>query len=580
MKRMSAGWNAEFGCPPPDSDSIADPAPFRSASQASLAARVRQTYLDALPIAAAVISASPRDGSAEMTAANAAYRRIDESLGGALVSRQPFAGAVATFLADGHGPVRFDWTTDDSAGARHFVVRLSRLEPVGRLPWRCLLSLVERTVEVESARSLRAEMLHDSLTGLPNRVAFDEALEAAVEAREGDHAVVVVDLARFSRINECMGSMAGDELIITVARRLVSTLRAGDVLARIGGDEFGILMRIVDSAGEAGEAARRIVATLGDPFRLSDLEIRIDCAVGYAALHDGTGFVEDVVRNAQFACKRAKQTGGVEMYQPGQASAVRRRFAIETELRRAIEGDRLELFYQPIVDLTSGRIVSHEALARWTHEDRGAIGPAEFIPVAEECGLIVPLGRWAVDRALATLRRWDEAAGRPLPLSVAVNLSSIQLVRDDVAVMVADMLRRHDIAGNRLKIELTESVIVHEHARAAQVLHALKALDCTIAMDDFGTGYSNLAYLQKLPIDLLKIDRSFVTEMLADRDKVAIVRAILGLADALGMRTTAEGVETVELAHTLSALGCTHGQGWHFGRPVPADEALARYLAG
>ena len=541
---------------------------------------VRQSYIDALPIAAAVVTASEQ-GVARIANANAAFERIGASTGrtGTLITRAPFAARLATFLADEAEQLQFDWTTDDTAGARYFVVRFARLKSVPGAGWRCLVTLIDRTSEVESARSLRAEMLHDSLTGLPNRVAFDEALEdtmaAAAAGGDGDHAVLIVNLARFSRINECMGSTAGDELIITVARRLLSTLRAGDTLARLGGDEFGILMRVAHAAEEAREAARRIVATLSDPFRLSDLEIRIDCAVGCAMMRDGTGFVEDVVRNAQFACKRAKQSGGVELYQPGEASAVRRRFSIETELRRAIEGGHLTLAYQPLVDLASGRVSGFEALARWEHPEQGSISPTEFVPVAEESGLVVPLGRWALDTALAQLSAWDAAAGRILPVTMAVNLSAIQLARDTIADQVDRALARHNVAGSRLVVELTESAIVQDPARAARVLEALKALDCAIAMDDFGTGHSNLAYLQRLPIDVLKIDRSFVTGMLADRDKVAIVRAILGLAHALGMRTTAEGVETLELAQTLSALGCSHGQGYYFGAPMQPDAALA-----
>ncbi len=543
-----------------------------------IAGRARQSFLNALPIAAAVVS--DHDGRIQLAAANPAFDRMEASFGAP--EAVPFGDVVGRFLSSPDESHQFDWTTDDTAGARHFCVRLARLEPLADQPLRCLVSLVDRTAEVENERSLRAEMLHDSLTGLPNRVAFDEALEAVTAATgtgTADAAILVVNLARFSRINECMGSIAGDELIITVARRLVSTLRAGDVLARIGGDEFGVLMRVTADAAEAREAAKRIVATLSPPYRLSDLEIRIDCAVGCAMVRDGTGFAEDVVRNAQFACKRAKMTGGVEVYQPGQASGVRRRFSIETELRRAIEGEKLALAFQPLIDLTTGRVTGFESLARWTHEEEGPISPAEFIPVAEECGLIVPLGRWALDTALATLARWDRAAGAPLPLSVAVNLSAIQLIRDDVAAMVEGALAVHGIGGRRLTIELTESAIVHDPERAASVLQALKSLDCSIAMDDFGTGYSNLAYLQKLPIDVLKIDRSFVTGMLADRDKVSIVRAILGLADALGMRTTAEGIETVELGQTLSALGCNLGQGYVYGAPMPPADALACFRA-
>ena len=238
----------------------------------------------------------------------------------------------------------------------------------------------------------------------------------------------------------------------------------------------------------------------------------------------------------------------------------------------------MTLAFQPIWDLSSGRIVSFESLARWQDGDHD-VSPVDFIPVAEECGLIVPLGRWAMDAATRTIAEWDARSGGHCGANVAVNLSAIQLQRDQVAPMVSGALAAHGVEGTRLTLELTESAIVSDPDGIAATMHALKNMGTTLAMDDFGTGYSNLAYLQKLPIDVLKIDRSFVSGMLADRDKVAIVRAILGLAQALGMRTTAEGIETVELAQTLAALGCTYGQGFLYSKPLDADAAYA-LLAG
>jgi EAL domain-containing protein (putative c-di-GMP-specific phosphodiesterase class I) len=279
-------------------------------------------------------------------------------------------------------------------------------------------------------------------------------------------------------------------------------------------------------------------------------------------------------RNAQFAVKQAKQAGKPQVYEARQASEARRRFSIETELRRALDRDQLKLFYQPLIDLSSGEVTGFEALARWNHVDRGEISPAEFIPVAEESGLILTLGRWAMDKAAQTLAAWDSEVGEKLPLYVGVNLSAIQVARDDIAALVSGALRSSGLSGNRLTLELTESSIVQDPGRATRVFDALKALDATVAMDDFGTGYSSLAYLQRLPIDVLKIDRSFVTGMMADPDSVAIVRAVLSLAEALGMSTTAEGIETRELATTLAALGCASGQGFYFAKPLAAHQAI------
>ena len=449
---------------------------------------------------------------------------------------------------------------------------------------RCMLSVVDRTIEVQAENNLRAEMLRDSLTGLPNRLGFTEMIgEAGARplgavgsdgtVRPKGHAVLVVDMRRFSRINESMGSLFGDELLITFARRLVSALRAGDRLARTGGNEFGVIVTLRNGIDDALKAAERIQAVLAAPFKLADLEIKVECAIGAAMMHEGSD-PEELFRSAQFAVKQAKQLGAPQLYQPEEASLARRRFSIETELRRALEKDDLKLFYQPLVDLKSGRVAGFEALARWTHPDRGEISPTEFIPVAEESGLILDLGRWALERAAQTLAGWDAASGGPLPIRLGVNLSAIQIARDDIAGAVSSALRGAGLDGNRLTLELTESSIVQDPRRAQRVFEALKALDATVAMDDFGTGYSSLAYLQRLPIDVLKIDRSFVSGMMGDADSVAIVRAVLSLAEALGMSTTAEGIETVELATTLAALGCVAGQGYYFARPLEADAAL------
>jgi len=538
--------------------------------------------LGALPIAAAVISQSD-DGTIRVLAHNSRFSEtVDQSTCTALewdraecLKAGPIAELLTGFFA-GTDPVgELDFRDGDGVAARYFGIKLAPLpRDEGAAP-RCLLSVVDRTIEMQAERTLRAEMLRDSLTGLPNRLAFTEAIEKAGDkvSRDLEHAVLVVDMLRFSRINESMGSLAGDELLITFARRLILALRGGDVLARTGGNEFGVLVSLRRGVEDALKAAERIQEVMTTPFKLSDLEIRIECAIG-VALMDARQDPEELFRNAQFAVKQAKQAGKPQVYEPREASLARRRFSIETELRRALEKDQLKLSYQPLIDLKSGEVAGFEALARWTHEDRGEISPSEFIPVAEESGLILTLGRWAMDKATRTLAEWDQAAGGRLPFYVAVNLSAIQVARDDIAAVVADALKASGLTGDRLTLELTESSIVQDPARATRVFEGLKALDTTVAMDDFGTGYSSLAYLQRLPIDVLKIDRSFVSGMMVDPDSVAIVRAVLSLADALGMSTTAEGIETVELATTLAALGCASGQGYYFAKPLEPEAAL------
>ncbi|MDP9414453.1 MAG: bifunctional diguanylate cyclase/phosphodiesterase [Pseudomonadota bacterium] len=540
----------------------------------------REDYLEALPIPAALVCEN-QYGAIYIDTANEQFCRIAGS-DGALFGSGPIAEALAEFLAGTQPARQFESNDGRGIGGRHFTVRFARLKPRPESQNRCLVSFIDMTAQVETENSLRCEMLRDSLTGLPNRLAFNERVEEILESesfREGANAVVVVDVTRFSRVNESMGAIAGDELLISFARRLFSALRSGDILGRTGGDEFGILMRLDRGIEDALELAHRVQTVLSTPFRLSDVEIRVDCSIGCAMLTRNVELAEEVLRNAQLALKRSKATGQAQVYEPGQAQAARRRFSLETELRRAIERDQLSLAYQPLIDLSTGAVAGFEALARWPHEDGDPISPAEFIPVAEESGLILSLGRWALDAAARTLAAWEAQLGRPLPIHMSVNVSPIQIARDDLASTVAAVLRATGLPGHRLTLELTESAIIGDPEGARRVLEDLKALDTRIAVDDFGTGYTSMAYLQRLPIDILKIDRSFVTGMLGDRDSGAIVLAILSLAGALGMETTAEGIESGDLGRALTELGCSHGQGFYFSRPLDPASVLDYWLA-
>lgn len=492
---------------------------------------------------------------------------------------QSLGGRLMAFMLSGAQFEDFVWQHGDAVDRRHFRVHVARAQT--KEVERCLVTLIDRTAEVRTEQNLRREMLTDSLSGLPNRAGFADQLESLVadpsQDREG-YAVMVVNLDRFSRVNACLGSLAGDELLITVARRIRGALRGRDILARIGGDEFAVLLQLDVGRSDADHVAKRVLGALANPFRLSDFEIRVSCSIGIAFGGDPIDDAEDLIRHAQFAAKRSKASGEVTSYQPQAFDVARAEFGMETALRRAIDGQTLTLAFQPIVDLATGRIVSFEALTRWRTDDGSDMAPNDFIPVAEESGLIVPLGRWALHAAVATLAEWDAKAGGNCGLRMAVNVSAIQLQRDNIPRVVERTLEAAALPGARLTLELTESALIADPDRIAQTMQALKALGTTLAMDDFGTGYSNLAILQKLPIDVLKMDRSFVTGMLADRDKIAIVRAILSLAQALGMKTTAEGIETHELAQTLAALGCTYGQGFHYGRAIDADEAYQLFV--
>ncbi|KQS05285.1 diguanylate cyclase [Sphingomonas sp. Leaf357] len=553
------------------------PAPADGAADHAPDTARAATTINLLPIPAAIVTNV--DGRFVLQGHNDAFQLA--GLGNSS-DKSPFLNSVglriASFLDGDSLKEEFAWQFGDSVDCRHYRITLARLERSAAR--RCLVTLVDHTSELRTEHNLRREMMTDSLTGLPNRAGFSDRLEGLLTdpAERARYAVLVLDLDRFSRVNACLGSMDGDELLITLARRLKGALRAHDILARTGGDEFGILLTLEDGPSDAQHVAKRIEGALATPFRLSDFEIKVSCSIGIAFGSAELDDAEELIRHAQFAVKRSKISGRAEAYQTQQFDIAREQFGMETALRRAIENGEMRLTYQPICDLATGRVVAFESLARWTDETGRAHSPNDFIPVAEESGLIVPLGRWAIDEAAQTLASWDVRFGGDCGVKLAVNLSAIQLQRDRISMLVERALMANGLDGRRLTLELTESALVTDPDRIAGIMHALKGLGTTIAMDDFGTGYSNLAYLQKLPIDVLKIDRSFITGMLADRDKVAIVRAILSLASALGMKTTAEGIETTELAQTLAALGCTYGQGYTYARPLEADAAYAYLL--
>ncbi len=531
-------------------------------------------WIDALPVPAALIRPLAR-GNFSLHASNAAFDGLGLTPVG---TATPLALRRAVERAARHPNDKQEFTCQLGEGVAARDLRGS----IGPLPTESgdenlfLLTLIDRTQEMMTERNLRRELVSDSLTGLPNRAGFEELVEQRTGAnRTADHAVLLLDLARFSRINEHIGPLAGDELIITVARRLKSSLRTGDILARTGGDEFAVSSRIAGGKVDVREMARRIRGCFDHPFRIGDLKVSVDCALGCAIHAGGEGDVGDHLRHAQIALKRAKQTDRIEIYEPEAAMLSDNRFGLETDLRHAIEEDLLHLDFQPLIEFATGKVAGFEALARWNKADGDSVPPSEFIPVAEDSGLIVPLGQWAIGKAAAVLADWDKRNGHPVECYFSVNVSAIQLIRDDVAAVVRSALERRNIGGERLMIELTESAIIGDPDLALSVLSELKALDARIAMDDFGTGYSNLAYLQRLPIDVLKIDRSFVEHMVEDRDKAAIVRTIQSLAEAMGMKTTAEGVETADQARLLSALGCDFGQGYLFARPIGQEAAFS-----
>lgn len=536
-------------------------------------ARPAHGWVRALPHAAAVVTVA--HGRPRVMEANSDYLRHAGQDAGQL-AHEVIEQACADVLNGVISESALTWDQGGFAG-RIFDVTVRPIEEERQV---VLLSLVDRTTSVRSEATLRRELVSDSLTGLPNRAGFGEILERrlAEPLRQGEAlTLLIVDLVRFSRINESIGALAGDELILTVARRLRHQSRPGDVIARIGGDEFALLGTTRPSEDGAAALARRVRGVFENPFRIGELMINVDCAVGgIAALTIPTDGEEpdtpEIVRQAQIALKQAKRGEGVAFYEPRSLARLHERFDLETALRAAIDSETIDLAFQPLVDMKSRRITGYEALARWKH-GAAVVSPGEFVPIAEDSGLILPLGRLVLKKALHVLASWDRAAATLVPLTMSVNVSPIQLARDDVVAMVREALAESGIDGHRLTIEVTESSVVNASAAEA-VLRDLAALGVRIAMDDFGTGYSNIASLQRLPIHTLKIDRSLVAGIDTSADSLAIVRTIQRLGEALGLKTTAEGIETETMAQQVAAIGCDNGQGYLFARPLEADAAF------
>lgn len=430
--------------------------------------------------------------------------------------------------------------------------------------------------DVTERRRTEAQILfmarHDALTGLPNRVLLRERLDQALGqfGRGSGFAVLYLDLDRFKNVNDTLGHALGDELLRAVGDRLRACAREVDTVARLGGDEFAIVQLGVGGPADAAVLAERVIAVVSEPYDLKGHRVVIGTSCGIAIPPEAGTSCETLLKNADLALYRAKTDGrGIfRIYEREMEARLQGRLTIEADLRRAIERGELELFYQPEVELASGEISACEALLRWPHPTRGMIPPAEFIPVAEETGLIVALGEWAVRRACRDARRW------PTPARVAVNVSALQFRHPGLVPAILDALADSGLPPERLEVEVTESVLLEANEAILAALRELHEHGVQIALDDFGTGFSSLSYLGSFPLDRIKIDRSFVRDMTRKAEAASIVRAIVGLARSLGMRTTAEGVETPEQLARVRADGCTEVQGHYFSAACPAGELL------
>ena len=418
----------------------------------------------------------------------------------------------------------------------------------------------------------------DSLTGLEGRAWFiDRTAESLARAARHDTRVALffIDVDRFKLINDSMGHAAGDEVLVAVARRLEACLRPYDSVARFGGDEFAVLCEDLPTEVEAAVMAKRIMHVFETPLTLASGEVFASISVGIAMPSTAEAEPEALLRDADAAMYRVKHRGGrsYEIFDEAMRAHAESQLWMENALHRAIEGDELRLVYQPIVELATGEIVGAEALVRWEHPERGLLTPDTFIPIAEDTGLIVPIGEWVLMEACRQALHWQQRVTTGLPLRISVNLSARQFAHGDLARTVGETLQAVGIDPSVLILEVTESAVMEDTEMASRVLRQLKTLGVSLAIDDFGTGYSSLAYLQRFPVDILKIDRSFVGALHTPEGR-AIVEASITLAHALGLSGVAEGVETMEQAACLRTLRCETAQGYLFARPMPAGDLV------
>jgi diguanylate cyclase (GGDEF)-like protein len=422
---------------------------------------------------------------------------------------------------------------------------------------------------------------YDSLTGLPNRNMFLGELDRTV-ARARRHgtsfAVCFIDLDRFKSINDTLGHDAGDKLLMGMATRLRGAVRDSDLVARLGGDEFVVVLEGDACAANLSAVAHKLLAAIGEPMTIEGCSFLVTGSVGIGLYPVDGEDAATLLKHADAAMYLAKDRGknNVQFYTSDLADMAARQFELESALRLALTRNELLLYFQPRIDIASGRMLGVEALVRWAHPTRGMVMPGDFIPLAEERGLIVPLGRWVIQAACRQIHDWRRA-GLVAP-RVAVNLSARQFVSDGLIDDLVDALALHGLAPSGLEVELTESVLMADPERANQVLQQLHAMGIRIAIDDFGTGYSSLSYLKRFPAQTVKIDRSFIGGLPSDGDDVAITQAVIAMAHSLGLDVVAEGVETAEQLALLSKLGCDEAQGYLLGRPMPASELAARLM--
>jgi diguanylate cyclase (GGDEF)-like protein len=451
-------------------------------------------------------------------------------------------------------------------------------------PRRLSGTLQDITERHETEARIRHMALHDALTDLPNRILFKERLARTLErARRARRkaAVLFVGLDRFTRINASLGYDVGDRLLKEAALRLTGCLEVAAgagmkaEISRFGGDEFTLVLDRVGAPEDVATLARRILDILAESYSLSGHDVYTTTSIGIALFPEDGERVQQLLKNADAALRHAKRQGKntFRFYSPAMNAGAERRLALESDLQKALDLGQLLLHYQPTVSMDTGRPVGFEALLRWSHPRLGLIAPGDFVPLAEETGLIVPIGEWVLSTACAQGRAWREA-GLP-PLRIGVNLSARQFWQEDLAPTVGRILVETRLDPRMLDLELTESTFMEDAEATVAALRSLKEMGVTLSVDDFGTGYSSLAYLQRFPLDALKIDRSFVRDLARNADSAAIVRTVISMARGLNLRVVAEGIEDAGQYAFLRAEGCHEGQGFHIARPMPAADVPA-----
>jgi diguanylate cyclase (GGDEF)-like protein/PAS domain S-box-containing protein len=433
--------------------------------------------------------------------------------------------------------------------------------------------------DVSAARELSVKMSylaqHDSLTDLPNRILLNDRIAQAIALayrHKQKGALLFLDLDRFKHINDSLGHAAGDRLLQSVAQRLVACVRSSDTVSRQGGDEFVVLLSEMTHAQDASVIAEKILLSLAAPHRIDEHELHITVSIGIVTFPDDGAQAESLMKNADFAMYHAKDMGrnNYQFFKPEMNFRAVERHSLENDLRHALEREEFVLHYQPKINLETGSIIGVEALIRWRHPQRGLVPPTQFIPVAEECGFIVPIGRWVLREACRQARMWQEW-GLP-PLRIAINISPVELRAKDFVAGVRGILAKTGLEARYLELELTETFLMQDSKSTVAVLKDLKDMGVHLALDDFGTGYSSLSYVKRFPIDTLKIDQSFVRDIVTDADDASIVSAVIGMGKSLHMRVVAEGVETREQLEFLQKHSCPFGQGYLFSPPLGAWE--------